>query len=1395
MRRSKRIALLLLIGLGLMAAVAARPTSATSRPRSAPRQATPVGGFPKQLDRVAQYGGTADLIRLYGQKAFFATGQEVLVFDLALPNSLRLVGRGPALPTLVHGMEVDGEKLYVAHAGGLVIWNIHDPAKPALLGSLDRPNLVNALAVRGNTVFLAEAIDDFGTLTVIDVTDPSSPRFTSSLDLDNPGTAVLADGQNVYVAETRDGGAMLRVVDASNLSDPMLIASLSLPSQEASLRKIGSQLFVEAAELGLIVVDISKPDSPRLVADHSHLCASAVADGPGNKLYVLDRCARALRVMSMAGEEPMDLGRVGLPFAHGGDIALLGNYVAIADGTEGSLLIVDATSPTAPTALVQYPLSGAAQGVTLAGRTMATNVGPTGIGVVDLGPAPPSFGVYVGITVPVQSMVATSGWIYASHRESSQQGVFRVIDARNPIQPAIVAIGRFKPGDLAASQERLYLAAGDLEIFDLTDPALPVRTAIVNVAAKLVAASGFNIAVAARNNHLWVVDTTNSGRPRPLGDIPLSLGESAEITAIAVSDKLALITSEAPLGDGPHLHVVDISDLDAPVYEGSTSEGVGDAPRGVGVDGTTGFVSGSGGLSAYDLTDPSHPKWIAHRDPPAPATDLVMRGHDVYLADQAGGVLVYRLNVAAPTPTPGPATQTPTGPLTRTPTRPGPTPVDTPPGPTPSGPTPILPTPTTGGSPAHEPIFLPMLVKNASPDKSSAILSDGSRFDFLSQFGSPILAIALDGETAFVAAGAQLAAVNLGQTPPKLLGKTPPLLGRILNVAAAGGYAYLALGEGGVAVVDVKDKAHMTVVGQMALPEPAFDVAIKGVTLFVANGANGLVMLNVATPTQPRQVGRHVIAGTSHHVAVDASGFAYVARNADVPGVVAVDARNPAQPQQVGSFPGGFEAEIGGSGFTGGSGLAVASGRLLMPDEFGLGMNVVDIQDPLHPHYSDHVDVVNLPAACPSFRRLWLFGAAGDLGLAISDEGLFRFKLSAPGDSSQYGCMALPTGTPINVGVRGDEIFLVGVPEQATLADLAASAHGRIWRVKADKPGVLQSQTLFEEQATTFEVTGPNAGVGYGMIDTGDRAGVVAVDLADPLMPRTLDLVTGVDHPVLLRAQANRAVLISKPSTAPDATPLRLFVLDLVDPRLPKVRGDVNLDPAARLVKLVVDGDRAYVSYVKAPTTRMVDVYDLANADQPKKVGSAPVDGDVMAAFAGILYTQPLNGPIPGAAFSIFDARNPANIQRLEQIMTGEAIDSFAHDGRHAWSRVHSVQGGPGGRFDLLTWDLADPKHPKPLGRQSLAHGQLDVVYQAGALYLLATGSATSPMLQRYDLTDPSAPKLSAALVVPKHLMTEGAGESARAIHVAATSGNVFVSAAAGGPDLSGVLVLKWVPK
>ncbi|MEP7067342.1 MAG: hypothetical protein ABI889_15010 [Gemmatimonadota bacterium] len=120
---------------------------------------------------------------------------------------------------------------------------------------------------------------------------------------------------------------------------------------------------------------------------------------------------------------------------------------------------------------------------------------------------------------------------------------------------------------------------------------------------------------------------------------------------------------------------------------------------------------------------------------------------------------------------------------------------------------------------------------------------------------APVRDIFVDEARAMVWASTDRELVALHITGDSLVNiGSVPLSGIGLRVTVSGAVAAVAMGEKGVAIIDVTDAAHPKSRGDWTTARFAYDVSIDGARMFVAAGPEGVYLVNL-TPEGPHTVG------------------------------------------------------------------------------------------------------------------------------------------------------------------------------------------------------------------------------------------------------------------------------------------------------------------------------------------------------------------------------------------------------------------------------------------------------------------------------------------------------------------------------------------------------------
>jgi len=245
--------------------------------------------------------------------------------------------------------------------------------------------------------------------------------------------------------------------------------------------------------------------------------------------------------------------------------------------------------------------------------------------------------------------------------------------------------------------------------------------------------------------------------------------------------------------------------------------------------------------------------------------------------------------------------------------------------------------------------------------------------------------VTISGNYAYVASKSEgLIILNIEDPTNPTLAGSYDTDGSASGVTISGNYAYLADGYNGLVIVNIEDPSNPTFVGSYD-PDTndeddlgyANDVTISGDYAYVADGRNGLVILNIEDPTNLTWVGSYdpytdhnedEEVGYAHDVTISGD-YAYVADGSD--GLVILDIEDPANPTGVG----GYDAD-------GSTQSVTISGNYAYVADFNYGLMMLDIEDPANPTLVGSYDTDGY-ARSVTISGNYAYVADGNSGLVI----------------------------------------------------------------------------------------------------------------------------------------------------------------------------------------------------------------------------------------------------------------------------------------------------------------------------------------------------------------------------------------------------------------------------
>jgi hypothetical protein len=311
----------------------------------------------------------------------------------------------------------------------------------------------------------------------------------------------------------------------------------------------------------------------------------------------------------------------------------------------------------------------------------------------------------------------------------------------------------------------------------------------------------------------------------------------------------------------------------------------------------------AGGLQVVSILDPSSPVQVGDYNTVGNAMDIAIAGNAAYVADATGGLQVIDITLpAAPTLAGGYIT-----------------------------PSSALAVAVQGNAAYVADFTAGLLVFNVTEPSTPRLTGSYAT-------AGNATGVDVDGDLALVACGAGgLYVIDVADTTNPLMAGSCGTPGYAFDVAVVGDIAYVADGPLGLQIVDVTDPTNPSIVGTYDTPGLATGVAVDGDYVYVADDG-GLEVIDASAPTDPLSLGSYSTAASALGVAV-AGTRAYLASGAD--GLVVVQIASPT-PIRLEGWNGEEYAMFRQTG------LALHGNYLFAGNEI-FGLEIYDVRDPAQP--------------------------------------------------------------------------------------------------------------------------------------------------------------------------------------------------------------------------------------------------------------------------------------------------------------------------------------------------------------------------------------------------------------------------------------------------------------
>lgn len=561
-------------------------------------------------------GGNVETPVAIGERVYLPSAAVIYVVDYSDPSAPVLRGStetSPA-PGLLVGLASHGSHLYGAYttysgdAGGVLVYSLADPDRPALVATIDdytdKPyRAVQGIAVAQGHLYL---FDGESGLHIAGLDNPAAPDFQHWYPAFGAHQNTHVDGHLLYShGRSWLGQTTLTVFDLSTPTAPVE-AGFSLLDGINNFRLHLQGRYAYGFGLGLSVHDLNDPAD---IIELSQVPGPAVSQGLvlGAHAYALG--GDGIGVWSVANPAaPLPLATAPVD-SFLTDAVLVHQQRALFATRTDRVVVLDTSSPQQPTIASEVLVPGGTD--------------PYDIAVVG------------------DTALILSG-SYGLHLADA--------DTLTPLarfEPALPAKAPYRAYEqLAVAGDRAYLTAWGygLLIVDISDPRAPVELSRVEYPFATAIDVEGDFAYVGRTTEggeVLVVDVGNPAQPQVRGSIVTSKAQR-----LVVHQGHVFVADETfgPDGGGG-LRVIDVGNPDLPVLAGFYNDDCPSAAD-LAIDRARAIVylSCDDGLHVVDVSTPGQPQRLARVDGQPVSVDV--RDDRVYVADMLGGLV--ELDVSDP---------------------------------------------------------------------------------------------------------------------------------------------------------------------------------------------------------------------------------------------------------------------------------------------------------------------------------------------------------------------------------------------------------------------------------------------------------------------------------------------------------------------------------------------------------------------------------------------------------------------------------------------------------------------------------------------------------------------------------------------------------------------------
>ncbi|MCX6233068.1 MAG: T9SS type A sorting domain-containing protein [Bacteroidetes bacterium] len=626
---------------------------------------TTAGGIQAQLHIVGHYtDGASYKVCVQNGYLFTTSGSSVKIYSITDTSLIASLNWNTApistirTNTLVRGIDVKGNYLYIASEKDFVIVNIINPYSPVITGkwayqpSYPSYGFFFDVKIQGNFAYLA-AIGASYALIIVNISNPANPFETAHW---GPGYyaeswSLDVSGSRAYICE----GSNLHIVDISNTASPALIKTWTAPNTISSVAIKDTIAFVAEYHWGLWSLNVSNPNNP-VVLDSIRGNAdpnASVVKLNGNYAYLSTRY-EGFRIIDITN--PANLSTVCIASYTSGGYAVgytegifpYQNFVFTAQMSMG-IDIWRTTNIANPSHIGQIEYAGQIYCIKVVNNYMYIGSRNGGIWVVDISnPSSPHMINFI-INMPGRyySIAHQGNYLYLL----GAWGGLNILDISNPASP--VEVLQDWGTDGYGSYDAMYVEGnyafynsggtplyGALRIVNISNPASPVLISQMNnYTVYDIAKYGSDYLVVTQDSGLSIINIANKTNPFEVGRFPGNFN----LASVEVKNNIAYVAGNIN-GINQTFAAINLTNVNNPVLLDTYGSGL--KIKDISIAGDSAYCTGDR-IRIFNISNPSNLTLVKDTLLPNVTYDGELHNEYWYTSiDQAGVYILSTSNIA-----------------------------------------------------------------------------------------------------------------------------------------------------------------------------------------------------------------------------------------------------------------------------------------------------------------------------------------------------------------------------------------------------------------------------------------------------------------------------------------------------------------------------------------------------------------------------------------------------------------------------------------------------------------------------------------------------------------------------------------------------------------------------